>query len=209
MQSASALFSLCWHATPRTRPAEMIWHFFKKDVRLLWPMALAVCAVQALSSLRTVLLGHFNEPRILAFFTSYIQVLVFLGIVLIAISAVHQDPLPGVRQDWLTRPVKRRDVWLSKVLFMVLLVLAPIFLIDITEQLALHLPYLSSITAAASRSFVLLSLFALPALALGSFTRSLADALIFCIISIIALTLLIMLTLVMAKPGTLGLVPGL
>ena len=40
----------------------MVWHFFKKDFRLLWPMALALAAAQALCAARTWVLGHFNEP---------------------------------------------------------------------------------------------------------------------------------------------------
>jgi hypothetical protein len=186
----------------------MTWHFFKKDVRLLWPMVLALASVQALSSLRTVLLGHFGEPRVLYLFAGNLPTLVFIGIVVVAISAVQQDPVPGDRQDWLTRPLRRRDVWLSKVLFVVLLVLAPIFVIDIAEQLALHLPLLTSMSAAATRTLVLLGVFALPALAVGSITRSFAEALIFCLVSSIALTLLFMLTLATVTPGTVGLAPG-
>src|SRR5687767_11876450 len=114
----------------------MVWHFFKKDFRLLWPMALALAAAQALCAARTSVLGHFNEPTALYHLTSFLPVLVLLGIVLVTISAVHQDPLPGIRQDWLTRPVRRRDVWLSKVVFVLLLVVTPIFAIDVVEQLS-------------------------------------------------------------------------
>jgi hypothetical protein len=177
------------------RLADMVWHYFKKDFRLMWPVALALTALQALSALTTVVLGHFNEPRLLYAFIQYLQLLVLLGIVVTSITVVHQDPLPGDRQDWLIRPVKRVDVWLAKVLFVIVLVLAPIFLIDIAEQLTLHLPVPVSLAAAASRSFVLLSVFALPALVLGAITRSFSDALVFGIAATIALTLLTMMTI--------------
>lgn len=181
----------------------MIWHYFKKDARLMWPMALALTTLQALSALRTVVLGHFNEPRLLYAFTAYLQFLVLLGIVVTSITVVHQDPLPGDRQDWLIRPVKRVDVWLAKVLFVLLVVLAPIFLIDIAEQLMLHLPLFVSLSAAASRFFVLLSVFALPALVLGAITRSFAEALVFGIVATIAFTLLTAMTIGMLPVGTM------
>jgi hypothetical protein len=181
----------------------VIWHFFKKDFRLLWPMALALAALQALCAARTVLLGHFNEPRILAQVTGPLPILVFFGIVLVTISAVHQDPLPGVRQDWLTRPVKRRDVCLAKALFVLLLILGPIFLIDIAEQLTLRLPLPTSIAAAASRALVLLGVLGLPALVLGAITRSFADALIFAVAATFAVMLLFLIALTVLPPGTL------
>jgi hypothetical protein len=180
-----------------------MWHYFKKDVRLMWPMALALTTLQALSALRTVVLGHFNEPRLMYTMTGFLQFLVLLGIVVTSITAVHQDPLPGDRQDWLIRPVKRVDVWLAKVLFVLLLVLAPIFLIDISEQLTLHLPLSVSLSAATSRAFVLLSVFALPALVLGAITRSFADALVFGIFATVAMELLTALTISMLPLGTM------
>jgi hypothetical protein len=188
----------------------MVWHFFKKDFRLLWPMALALAAVQALCAARTWVLGHFSEPTALHRLTSFLPVLVFLGIVLVTISAVHQDPLPGVRQDWLTRPVRRRDVWLSKVLFVLLLVMAPIFAIDVVEQLSVQLPLPMSVAGAASRALLLFSGLALPALVLGAVTRSLTEALVVAIVAAIALSTLAVFgpaalfpeTVFSAPPGT-------
>jgi hypothetical protein len=181
----------------------MIWHYFKKDARLMWPMALALATLQALSALRTVVLGHFNEPRLLYTMTEILPFLALLGIVVTSITVVHQDPLPGDRQDWLVRPAKRVDVWLAKVLFVLLLVLAPIFLVDIAEQLALQLPLSVSMSAATSRALVLLSVFALPGLVLGAITRSFAEALIFGIFASVAIELLTALTVGMLPVGTL------
>jgi hypothetical protein len=168
----------------------MVWHFFKKDFRLLWPMALALAAVQALCAARTWVLGHFIEPRALYTLTSFLPMLVLLGIVLVTISAVHQDPLPGIRQDWLTRPVRRRAVWLSKVLFVVLMVVTPIFAIDVVEQLSVQLPLPMSVAGAASRALLLFSTLALPALVLGAVTRSLTEALVVAIVAAVALAAL-------------------
>ena len=106
------------------------------------------------------------------------------------ISAVHQDPLPGIRQDWLTRPVRRRDVWLSKVVFVLLMVVTPIFAIDVVEQLSVHLPLPMSVAGRGLRALLLFSALALPALVLGAVTRSLTEALVVAIVAAVALATL-------------------
>jgi hypothetical protein len=108
----------------------MVWHFFKKDVRLLWPMPLFVVAAAALCALRTALLGFFNQPALdrLTFFLPY---LVYLGIAMVAITVVQQEPLSDPQEDWLIRPIRRRDLVLSKVLFMLIMVNIPLMIVDI------------------------------------------------------------------------------
>lgn len=157
----------------------MVWHFFKKDVRLLWPMALAVAVAQALCAVRTAMLGYFDQPPVLHMLTSFLPFLVYLGIALVAVTVVHQEPLSGLREDWLIRPIRRRDLALSKVLFVLLMVNAPIMMIDVLQQLALHFPLSVSIGAAVSRSLGLVSVISLPALLLGAVTRTLTDAFVF------------------------------
>ena len=186
----------------------MVWHFFKKDFRLLWPMALALAAAQALCAARTRVLGHFNEPAALYRLTSFLPIVVFLGVALVTISAVHQNPLPGVRQDWLTRPVRRRDVWLSKVLFVVLLVVTPIFTMDIVEGLSVQLPLRMSIAGAASRALLLLGGFALPALVVGAVTRSFTEALVVAIVAAVALDTIVILGAAALPPGTFFVAPA-
>ncbi len=186
----------------------MVWHFFKKDFRLLWPTALALAAAQALCAVRTSVLGHFQEPLALYQLTRALPVLVCLGVALVTIVAVHQDALPGVRQDWLTRPVRRRDVWLSKVLFVLLLVVMPFFAIDVLEELSVQLPLTMSIAGAASRSFMLIGILVLPALTLGAVTRSFTEALILGIVATVAISTLVMLGLAAFPPEMLFGVPS-
>jgi hypothetical protein len=180
----------------------MAWHFFRKDFRLLWPIALALAATAALCAARTWVVGHFREPVALYQLTSFLPILLYLGIVLVTITAVHQDPLPGVRQDWLTRPVRRRDVWLSKLVFVLLIVIAPIFVIDVLEQLSVGLSFTMSLAGAASRALVLFSLLGLPALALGAITRSFTDALILGIVATVVISAICILGLAVLPPGT-------
>jgi hypothetical protein len=181
----------------------MIWHIFRKDARLLWPMALAVMLVQVLCAGRTLWLGHFYQPLALANLTAFLPYLVYLGIVLVTIAVVHQDVLAGDRQDWLTRPVHRQDLLLSKLLFVLLMLLGPIFLVDVAEQLAVGFTLSSSLKAAAVHGGKLLILFALPALMLGAVSRSVTDAFAFGIAAAIGFTLLFPLALVATTPGQL------
>ena len=168
----------------------MVWHFFKKDVRLLWPVALAVVLAQALSAVRTGLLGYFDEPPGLDRLTAFLPLLVYLGVVLVAVTVVQQEPLSGLREDWLIRPIRRRDLLLSKVVFVLLMVNLPITVVDVVQQLALHFPLSVSIGTAISRSFAMVFAISLPALLLGAVTRSMTDALVFAIAAAIGLAFL-------------------
>jgi len=168
----------------------MVWHFFKKDVRLLWPLALAVVLTQALCAVRTAVLGYFEQPPVLATLTAFLPWMVYLGIVVAAVTVVQQEPLSGLREDWLIRPIRRRDLALSKVLFVLLLVNLPIALIDVVQQLSLHFPLSVSIGAAFTRSIVMVFAISLPSLLLGAVTRSLTDAFVFGIAAAIGFTFL-------------------
>jgi hypothetical protein len=161
------------------KQTDLIWHIFKKDVRLLWPWALALAIAQAASATLAVVLGHFGGPFELNVIAYYFPFLVLLGLVVLTIAVVHQDPLSGLRQDWLVRPIHRRDLLLAKTVFVLLIIHAPVLILDVLEQLALHLPLLGSLGSAAARGITLLCALTLPALLLGAVTASLTEALLF------------------------------
>jgi hypothetical protein len=182
----------------------MVWHVFKKDVRLLWPLSLAVVVVGALCALRTIFEGHFYQP-VLERLTFFLPYLLDLGIAIVAVTAVHQDALSDSQEDWLIRPLLRRDVALAKVLFVLLTVNAPLMIIDVLQQLALHFPLSVSIGVAASRALVTAFMFSLPGLMLGAVTRSLVDAFVFGTASAIGFVLLIAVATSTLSPSVLGL----
>ena len=157
----------------------MIWHIFKKDALLLWPFALTLAIAQAAGAALTIVIGYFHEPRELAIVANFYPFLVFLGIVVLTITVVHQEPLSGVREDWLMRPIFRRDLLLAKVAFAALMIHAPIFFIDVAEQIIFGFSLADSIEAAASRGVGLLCSLTLPSLLLGAVTASLMEALLF------------------------------
>jgi len=179
----------------------MIWHLFRKDVRLLWPMALAVGVAAALCAMRTTMLGFFDQPRALDRLTAFLPILVALGIAIVAVMVVHQEPLSGPQEDWLIRPIRRSDLALSKVLFVLLMVNVPLLLIDVAQQVALHFPLSVSIEAAVYRSVVVVFCFSLPALMLGVVTRSLADAFVFGIAAAIGFVFVFMFATAALNPA--------
>jgi hypothetical protein len=182
----------------------MVWHFFRKDVRLCWPLALAVVAIQVLCALRTSVLGYFDQPIVLERATFFFPLLVYLGIAVAAVTVVHQEPLSGTTQgDWLIRPIRRRDLAWSKILFVILTVNVPLMIVDVVQQLALHFPVSVSIGVALSR-FLIMVAFSLAALALGAVTRSLIDAFVFGVVSAMGFALLIMIATSGLNPVIFG-----
>jgi hypothetical protein len=179
----------------------MVWHFFKKDVLLLWPMALAVVALQVVCAMRTTVTGIFNEPVALERLTFFLPYLVLLGIAIVAVTAVHQDSLTGPHGDWLIRPVRRRDLILSKVLFVFLMVNVPLMLVDVAQQLTLHFTVSTSFGVAFSRFLILLMVVSLPALLLGAVTRSLVDSFVFGIVSAVGFVFLTMFVTTAVNPA--------
>jgi len=102
-----------------------------------------------------------------------------IGLVLLVLSSIHQDPLPGTTQDWLTRPIPRTRLWAAKFMFVLLAGLSPIFLGDVVMGVAAHLSPADVIAASLTRSLALLCLICAPAAMLALVTRKLTEILVF------------------------------
>lgn len=155
----------------------MVWHMLRKDLRLLWPIAVLVAAIHLLAAALAVWLGRFLEPRDILALAHALPILSFLGMAVLAVALVQQDPLPGDRQDWLVRPIRRSTLVGSKLLFILLIVIGPLWLADFAEGLADGFPLAGALGAAVSRSTWVFCLLTLPALAFGAVTRDLTQAL--------------------------------
>src|SRR5437764_10835420 len=110
----------------------MVLHILRKDWRLLWPLVAALAALQALLAFARFSAGIFVSglPTTPAAFLELLAVATVITLV------AHQDPVPGVRQDWLVRPILRRDLFLAKLSFVVVFVQAPWFATDLLQGLA-------------------------------------------------------------------------
>jgi len=164
----------------------MVWHIFRKDLRLLWPMALLVAVCQACVEMMV-----FTENTSGGKGALLIGLLVcwFVSTELLIILSVQQDALPGVDQDWLTRPVRRRDLLLAKVVFILLTVQSPFVVTGTLHGLIDGFTFTQSLTAALSTSACWLFMFTLPAFAIGALTRNLTEALLGALGTLIAFSL--------------------
>ncbi len=154
----------------------MIWHIFKKDVRLLWWLAAAVAALHFIEIVIILMLASSPNNRQLAQLMELLGIGGLFGVGFLITLLVHQDAIPGVRQDWLVRPIRRRDLLMAKLLFVVLLVQLPIMAADFLEAVVNGFPLGSSLAVAVSRSVFLLLLVDIPFLAFGALTKNLLEA---------------------------------
>jgi NHL repeat len=162
----------------------MIWHIFRKDLRLVWPLATFVAGVQLLNAGLLIGGGRFARSSMGEMgefgWVSNIAVpgVALLGLAVLVMAAIQQDRLPGTTQDWLTRPIPRSQLLVAKLLFVVLNGLLPILAADLAMGLAEHLAMADVVAGSLTRSAVLLGLVCVPAALIGAVTRTLTEALV-------------------------------
>ena len=156
----------------------MIWHIFKKDWKLTWPLVLGVALLNLLTHITQYEIGHFGGNPALGPLLHLLIWSQFLGSILVIAVIVHQDPTPGVRQDWLVRPIKRSDLLFEKLIFVLLLVQGPMLATDILRPLLEGFSLYQSFAASFSHALFLLFTFYLPALAFASLTANFTEAIV-------------------------------
>lgn len=154
----------------------MVWHIFKKDWKLLWSFAAAVALLHGIAALIMFKLGLFNEDPMLEMLSYEIPNLAFFGSMFLIVAIVHLEAIPGVRQDWLTRPIPRRSLLLEKLLFVVITVEGPIFALSLAQGLAFGFSWRSSSLAAAAYVVLLFFFLILPIFSFASVTRNMTEA---------------------------------
>src|SRR5580658_1505974 len=154
----------------------MIWHIFRKDARLLWPAAALVVALHVCAAIPRYLMDHGARTVQLEILSDLLSALALLGAMVVVVVAIHQDPIPGVRQDWLIRPIRNRDLAFAKVLFVLLMVQLPLWFVDAGVALVDGFSLPAACAAAATRNIGVLCEFALPAMMIGVITRTFVEA---------------------------------
>lgn len=153
----------------------MAWHIFRKDLVLLWPMVVLVALAQVGMDALAFAMDAAPQSPYLRPFTQLAVPAVLLAIVFTIALAVQQEPLPGNRQDWLVRPIRRRDLLAAKLLFVALAVQAPMLLVDLVQLLAHGFAFGAAIRGAAARNLLIFVTVCLPALAFAAMTRTLGQ----------------------------------
>jgi hypothetical protein len=157
----------------------MVWHIFKKDWKLLWMFVLVVSVVHWMGAAIFHKLGLFGEDPMLEMLGEAFPILAVFGSAFLIAAIVHIDTIPGVRQDWLVRPIARRDLVLEKFLFVVLMVNGPIFVEVLLQGLASKFSLRASLAAAIWQVAFLFFAFALPLFSFASVTQNMTQAFIF------------------------------
>ena len=165
----------------------MIWHIFKKDLRLLWPFALLAAIVHGLNATAVYFSDGIDRLYVSAVVLSWLSI---LGLIILVTSVVHQDTVPGVRQDWLIRPIRRRDLIAAKLLFVLVMGLGPLFTADVALGLADEFPLGATLAASLMRSAALLCLICLPTLIVAAVTRTLKEFVVIAAVAVVALAVL-------------------
>ena len=153
----------------------MAWHIFRKDLILLWPVvALSALAQFGLDALMFVA-DRSPDSQYLLLTARLFVIVVFLTIAFVIALGVHQEPIPGTRQDWLVRPIRRRDLLIAKLLFVLAAVHLPMFLGDLVEAMAQGLSWDQAAIAALSRNLYVLVTLSVPAFGFAAMTRNTAQ----------------------------------
>ena len=155
----------------------MILHIFRKDLKLLWRVVLLVAIGQFVLA---GMLFHIDHATVgknpYGLLLQLMLFVTFLGRAVLIVMCVQQDAIPGLSQDWLTRPIKRTDLLFAKLLFVLVFAQGPVFLADSLQAITGGASISHSIGTAAIRSLFLLPLFLLPFLAFGAITKNLTEA---------------------------------
>jgi len=150
----------------------VITHIVRKDWRLLWPLVLLVTAFQILLGWLSFRWGYFGEDLAARTLFPALNAAWYLGIVALVAAAVHQDPIPGVSQDWLIRPVRRRDLLFAKVLFVVAAVSLPMLVVDLLDARGAGFALSQALGPTAVKELYVLLTLVVPLLALASVTEN-------------------------------------
>jgi hypothetical protein len=153
----------------------MIRHIFKKDWALLWPLAALVTAIQ-IAFEWTAFKSELATPNPVA-----VQLVLLLanawmvGLLALTVAVIHEDPIPGAEQDWLVRPLRRTDLLLAKLLFILVTVITPMLVLNLAHGIAAgFVPQLLFKHVVLKELYVFVCLI-VPAMALASTTRNMTD----------------------------------
>jgi len=157
----------------------MIWHIFKKDWKLTWMFVLVVVVVRWMYSAVIYKLGLFGEDPTLGMLAQVFPILADFASMFLIAAIVHLDAIPGMRHDWLVRPVSRLDLVIEKFLFVVLMVDGPVLLAVLFQGLANKFSFRMSLVAALWQVTFLLFALILPIFSFASATENMTQAFIF------------------------------
>jgi hypothetical protein len=152
----------------------LIRHILLKDWKLLWPMVALVTAIQ----MAFEWVGYFQDTPSAVVLLRPLILAWYIGIAALAAAVVLQDPVPGADQDWLIRPLKRKDMVLAKLAFVALAVCVPMFALNLAHAVALGFPFALSLGLILFKELYVYACFLVPVMALAAATRNMTEVIV-------------------------------
>ena len=150
-------------------------HIVRRDITELASLVVLTTAAQCANVAAWMALGHFDEPGELLVVAQALPFVVALAILGLITATVHQDVIPGAGQDWLVRPIRRRDLMTAKLAFVALAVHVPMVTADAVHGAVAHVGWADSLKATIVHNAVIVLILDLPAIALASMTTTLTQ----------------------------------
>jgi hypothetical protein len=151
----------------------------QKDWKLLWPLVALVTAIQIGREWVGFHSGLFRDLPAADALQRPLNMAWFIGIAALAAAVVHQDPIPGVDQDWLIRPLHRTHLLLAKLAFLAITISVPMAALNLADALAIGMPLASSLEAVLFKELFIFACFIVPVAALASATRNMMELIAF------------------------------
>jgi hypothetical protein len=114
-------------------PVDQIVHIFRKDIRRHWrEIALSLATLAAFAWNEPSLWGpqRVDEYPVRLIFSGWYTPMVLIGWSLLIVRVVHEEPLVGDRQFWVTRPYDWKKLLTAKALFLVFFFNLPLFIVQ-------------------------------------------------------------------------------
>jgi hypothetical protein len=150
---------------------------FQKDTQRLWPYVLIYLALlflrlasdPAYSAWNPLFENHHTDWKFLS------GALIYADLIFLMAALIHQEALVGDRQYWLTRPLTRCQLLISKAVFIILYILIPLFIGHLSVLYCLGFPAAKVLPALLAKEIIFAITIVLPAAALASVTRNFAQ----------------------------------
>jgi hypothetical protein len=152
-----------------------ILHIFRKDLRHLWPQAMASLVLMALAAILDPTYANRGQSSAYSLLVSFALPLACWNLI---IAAIHEEKLPGDRQYWLTRPYSRKELLAAKALFVAAFLNLPLFVWHVAAFAAVGVPLGEHLPALLWRQLFFSAFYILPVAALAAITRSLGQVIL-------------------------------
>jgi hypothetical protein len=152
----------------------LIRHILAKDWKLLWPMVALITSIQ----IGFEWVSYFDESPGAAVLLRPLILAWYAGIAALAAAVILQDPVPGADQDWLIRPLRRTDMMLAKLAFVVLAISVPMLILNLAHAMALGFPFIHSLELILYKELYVLACLIIPVMALSATTRNMTELIV-------------------------------